>query len=115
MATSFDIAIPTDLHARERAAQPLSFLLPPEVADVLAQQVADIVMARLDDRPEYMTTEEVAAYLGWPKKRIDNLCAQFRIPFHKDGGRRIFVRQEIDNWVLHLPGPSVRDTLLIAG
>jgi excisionase family DNA binding protein len=114
MATLADTATDTGLPSAETGLQPLALLVPPQVADALAQQVADIVIARLGDRPEYLSTEEVAAYLGWPKKRIDNLCAQSRIPFHKDGGRRVFVRQEINGWINDLPGTTVRDALLMS-
>jgi excisionase family DNA binding protein len=56
-----------------------------------------------------MSTEEVAEYLHWPTSRIDNLCSQGRIPYYKDGGRRIFVRQEIDAWVRGLDRVTVQE------
>lgn len=59
-----------------------------------------------------MDTDGVAAYLGYGRKRIDNLCGQHRIPFRKEGARRIFVKQEIDEWVLGLEGTRVGDALL---
>lgn len=93
---------------------PFSFSVAPEAFQTLVQEVAAIVFDRLGDRPEYMTTEQVASYLRWPPKRIDNLCAQGRIPYHKDLGRRIFVRQEIDEWVRRLEGPTVQDALALA-
>lgn len=101
--------------ANPGATPALALALAPELTDALAEHVANIVLARLGDRPEYMSTEDVARYLHWPIKRIDNLCAQRRIPFHKDGGRRVFVRHEIDDWVRQLPGPTTHEALLMAG
>jgi excisionase family DNA binding protein len=110
MATSYDTA-PTESAQAPNAAREFMLLLPREVTEALTEHVANIVSARLNDRPEYMATDEVATYLRWPTKRIDNLCAKRRIPFHKEGGRRVFVRQEIDAWVRQLPGPCVHDAL----
>ena len=82
--------------------------------DALATEVAAILAEREPQRPEYLTTAGAASYLGWAKKRIDNLCLQGRIPFHKEGGRRIFIRQEIDAWVAQLDGTSVERALDVA-
>lgn len=80
----------------------------------IARRAADIARSELEDRPDYMGTQDVAAYLRWTPKRIDNLCSQGRIPFRKDGGRRLFVRQEIDEWVRGLDGPTLQDALALA-
>ena len=48
--------------------------------------------------PGVRVTSEVAEHLGCSPRRIDNLCSQGRIPYYKDGGLRIFIRQEIDAW-----------------
>ena len=80
----------------------------------LVNQTACLVLQQLADHPEYLTTQGVADYLHWPKKRIDNLCSMGRIPHNKEGGRRIFIRQEIDRWVQRLDGPTVRDALALA-
>jgi excisionase family DNA binding protein len=92
----------------------LAIPLGADLVHTLAERAAEIVLAQMEDRPEYMGTEEIAAYLGWPKKRIDNLCCERRIPFHKDGGRRLFIRQEIDEWAKRLDGPRVTDALQMA-
>lgn len=95
----------------EAVAVAFSFEMSPEVVQAIADLTMSRVVAVMGDRPDYMSTGEVAAYLGWSKKRIDNLCGQVRIPFRKDGGRRIFVRQEIDEWVTQLDGTSVSAAL----
>jgi excisionase family DNA binding protein len=98
--------------APRSAATQLSLPVPPEWLAVLASALVPLVTAHENTEPEYMTTNQVAEYLGWSKKRIDNLCAQRRIPFKKDGNRRIFIRQQIDEWVGQLDGPSVYEALL---
>lgn len=81
----------------------------PEDFNALVHRAAQQAAELLGDRPDYMTTDQVAEYLGWPVSRIDNLCSQRRIPYSKDGGRRIFVRQEIDAWVKGLEGVTVQE------
>ena len=88
--------------------------LPSHVMRAIAEQAARIALEQLRTMPDYMGTRDAASYLGWPMKRIDNLCAQNRIPFHKDGGRRIFIRQEIDEWVRELNGATLTQALSVA-
>jgi excisionase family DNA binding protein len=92
----------------------LSLLLTQGSVEHLVQLVARLVEQQLRDQPDYMNTEQVAAYLGWSRRRIDNLCSQGRIPYYKDGGLRIFIRQEIDAWVRGLNGIRLRDALVLA-
>jgi excisionase family DNA binding protein len=46
-----------------------------------------------------MTVEEVAAYLGFSKKRIYNLSSRGTIPHRKQDGRLLFRRDELDRWL----------------
>lgn len=92
-------------------ARPLALAVPPAFIETLVETVAAVVLARIEDRPRYMDTGQVADYLAVPKKRVDNLCSQSRIPFRKDGGRRIFIKREIDEWVRQLDGPTVSTAL----
>lgn len=101
-------------HGVDALMNALAIPLGVDLVETLAQRAAQIVLAQMADRPEYMGTEEIAAYLGWPKKRIDNLSCERRIPFHKDGGRRLFIRQEIDEWATQLDGPRVTGALAMA-
>lgn len=78
-------------------------------ADALVLRTAQLAVELLGDRPEYMTSDEVQEYLGYSKSRINNLCSQGRIPFYKDGNRRIFIRQEIDAWVRGLDRVTVQE------
>jgi excisionase family DNA binding protein len=90
----------------------LTLALPEHVFDVLVERAASLAVERLDQPREYMTSDEVAAYLHWSKKRIDHLCSAGTIPFRKIGGRRAFIRQEIDDWVDAQPGITTPAALL---
>jgi excisionase family DNA binding protein len=95
---------------QERAA--LTIDLPEYVFETLVDQAAERAAARLEPQRDYMTTDEVADYLHWPKKRIDNLCSAGTIPYRKIGGRRAFIRHEIDAWVDAQPGITVTGALM---
>jgi excisionase family DNA binding protein len=77
----------------------LTIPIPTSTLAAIARVAAELVQEQLEDIPDYLDTASVAAYLRWPKKRIDNLCAKGEIPFYKHGNRRVFIRQEIDEWV----------------
>jgi excisionase family DNA binding protein len=47
----------------------------------------------------YMTAEEAATYLRFPKKRIYSLTSRSEIPHRKQDGRLIFRRDELDHWM----------------
>jgi excisionase family DNA binding protein len=47
----------------------------------------------------YMTAEEAATYLRFPKKRIYGLTSRGEIPHRKQDGRLIFRRDELDRWM----------------
>ena len=112
--------MPPDASDERVSSEPSPFALSLQLSgdqlEHLIAAVSHVVIASLEDRPEYLTTEETAAYLGWPKKRIDNLCTQGRIPFRSNGpgGTRTFVRQDIDQWYQQLHGVSVQEALLAA-
>jgi excisionase family DNA binding protein len=91
----------------------LALQLPESLLDTLAERAAALVSDRLTDKPEYLGTSEAAEYLHWSKRRIDNLASQRRIPFRQDveGGKRVFVRQELDAWIAGLGGVSVSSAL----
>ncbi len=55
-------------------------------------------------RSPWMTVAEVAEYLRWPRERVYKLTAAGAIPHRKHGGRLLFHRKEIDDWLVGLPG-----------
>jgi excisionase family DNA binding protein len=47
----------------------------------------------------YMTAEEAATYLRFPRKRVYGLTSRGEIPHRKQDGRLIFRRDELDRWM----------------
>lgn len=47
----------------------------------------------------YFDTREVAVYARKSPGAVRNLVLRRGIPYHKPGGRLLFVRAEIDEWI----------------
>ena len=75
----------------------LNIPLPGAVVDALVVTVA----ARLDQqaRRDYMDTKTAADYLACSPNRLHKLAAEKRIPCRREGGRLLFVRGELDEWL----------------
>jgi len=54
-------------------------------------------------------TNGVAKFLGRSDGAIRNLAARRRIPFRKAGGRLIFFRNEILEWIDSAPGVRLEE------
>jgi len=68
--------------------------LPAELVDAIARQAADIAVERVrDNQSPWMTRSHAAAYLGLPLSRLEK---DRRIPCHKDAGRVLYDRGELD-------------------
>lgn len=70
------------------------------------ERLADLVAARIAIRQTtpapttpWMTCKEAAEYLRLPVDGIYSRVAKRQIPFHKIGGRTLFDRVELDDWV----------------
>jgi len=48
---------------------------------------------------KYHTTDETAEYLRISKATLYNYVYKRRIPFHKVGGRVLFIFEELDMWI----------------
>ena len=72
-----------------------------EAIEAIAQRSAEIVLKRLHaDRSPWMTLEQAAEYLQWPKHRLYKLTgARDGIPHRKVGNRLLFHRHEVDEWL----------------
>src|SRR5260370_1131454 len=67
------------------------------VLDELAERVAALLA---DDRPSpWLSAPEAAASLRFPLKRVYTLTAATAIPHHRQGGRIVFHRGELDDWL----------------
>jgi hypothetical protein len=86
----------------------VTLLVPPE----LLEHVATAVAARLEfsgrrdapASPWLCGAEQAAAYLSWPVGRVHKYMRQ--LPHRKVGGRLMFNRHELDDFVDAHPDPS---------
>ena len=70
--------------------------------DRLAELLKPRLAGRHGEHPgasPWLNVEAAAAYLSCPKSRVYALVSARRIPFHKDGSRTLFRREELDLWV----------------
>ena len=63
------------------------------VDEIVARRTAELSPAR----SPWMTVEETAEYLRWPKKRVQNWTRA--MPHRKVEGRVLFRRDELDAWL----------------
>jgi excisionase family DNA binding protein len=76
--------------------------LPPELLEAIASRAAEVALQRLDDpRSPWLTRRQAAAYLRLPLSRLEK---DRRIPSHKDGGRVLYHRAELDAHFQSLEG-----------
>jgi hypothetical protein len=76
--------------------------LPPETLEAIARRAADLVLARTADRSSpspWLSRREAAAYLGLPVSRLEK---DRDIPCHRDRGRVLYHRAELDAHFLTL-------------
>ncbi|MFC1886057.1 helix-turn-helix domain-containing protein [Thermodesulfobacteriota bacterium] len=59
------------------------------------------------DNSPYLNTEECGDYLKRSPGAIRNLVMRRKIPFRKPGGRLMFLKAEIDDWIENSPGLKV--------
>jgi hypothetical protein len=75
----------------------LALTLPPEALEAIAERAAAIVVARVDaNTSPWLTRAEAAKYLRVPLSRLEK---DRTVPSHKWGGRRLYLRPELDDFV----------------
>lgn len=71
--------------------------------DALAQRLAPRMSEALASPPSssqaWLGVAAAAEHLSCPTSRVYALVSARRIPFHKDGSRTLFRRDELDAWV----------------
>jgi len=78
----------------------LSLALPPELVEVVAERVAELLAERHAPEPEpWIGVALAAEHLACPKSRIYALVSAQRIPHEKDGSRLLFRRSDLDEWL----------------
>jgi excisionase family DNA binding protein len=89
------------------APTPTSKASPEEIFEALEARISERVTSLVVERvraestpKEWLTTADAASYLACSPGRIRNLVSGGRIPSYKEGGRRLFRRSELDDWVV---------------
>lgn len=77
--------------------EPLTLALGPETLEAIAVRVAEL----LAPTSPWMTRPEAAAYLNLPVSRLEK---DKTVPCHRDGGRVLYHRDELDAHYLNLEG-----------
>jgi len=86
-------------------SSPLTFTLPPEAVEEIAQRVAEIMLERQADHrgrnsgSRWATIDEAADYLRCSRQRVYDLRSSGRLSRHGDGGRALVDRRELDRLV----------------
>ncbi len=58
---------------------------------------------------EFFSTKQLSGFIHRTEPAIRNLVMRRQIPFRKPGGRLLFVREEIEKWVMDSEGVSYED------
>ena len=66
-------------------------------------------MTKYPGSKRYLNTVECADLLSRSPAAIRNLVLRRKIPFRKPGGRLVFVRGEIEEWIEKAPGISLNE------
>ncbi len=59
--------------------------------------------------PEYFDLQRLSEYIFRSKGAIRNLVLRRQIPYKKPAGRLLFIREEIDEWILASEGMSFNE------
>lgn len=78
----------------------------PAALTAIADRTAALVLQQLSAavgqsaaRP-WLTSKEAAEHLRCGEGRLRRLASTGRIPVHKEGGRNLYARAELDEWIL---------------
>lgn len=74
--------------------------LPADLLEAIARRAAELVAQQAGERGSpWMTRRQAAEYLGLPLSRLEK---DWRIPCHRDRGRVLYHRDELDAYFLGL-------------
>ena len=80
----------------------VSLPVPVELLDALAERVAGLVVAQLaapSPSAEWLDVAGAADHLCCKPRRLHDLVSQGRVPHYREGGRLVFRRSELDEWI----------------
>lgn len=73
--------------------------LPAETLEEIARRAAEIIAGQ-DPGPEpWVGVADAADHLGCKRQRVYDLVHKGRVPHCKEGGRLVFKRSELDEWL----------------
>lgn len=52
-----------------------------------------------------------AQFMGWPEKALRARVERGRVPYRRDGGRIVFIRDELETFLRRLPGVGLDEAL----
>ena len=58
---------------------------------------------------KYLNTDQTSNYIGRSPGAIRNLVMRRKIPYRKVAGRLVFLKDEIDKWLIQAPGVTFED------
>jgi excisionase family DNA binding protein len=86
--------------AMQRRAEGLTLSIPADALEAIAQRTAEIMDERAgNEQSPWLTRSEAAEYLAVPLSRLEK---DRTLPSHRWGGRVLYHRQELDEYVLGL-------------
>jgi hypothetical protein len=89
--------------ARRAGVTDIALTLPADAVEQIARRAADILEERMArERSPWMTRAEAAVYLGVPVSRLEK---RKDIPCHRDEGRVLYHRGELNAWMLTATPP----------
>jgi excisionase family DNA binding protein len=81
---------------------PLSLSISHGIVVAIAEEVVDLLVERLPDRPEpWLDVAAAAAYLACDRHRVYDLVAANRLRCARDGRRLLFKREWLDGCLEH--------------
>ncbi len=86
------------------AGTSVSLPVPDVLLDAVAERVAGLVLDRLAAvvpaaSSPWLDVAEAAGYLCCKPRRLHDLVSQGRVPHYREGGRLMFRRDELDEWL----------------
>jgi Protein of unknown function (DUF3631) len=77
-------------------SEPISFPIPEELVEVIAERAAEMVVEELGNGSPWLTREAAARYLSLPVSRLEK---DKQIPCHREGRRVLYHRDELDAYL----------------
>jgi len=76
-------------------------------------RATEVIPSMLEGKNNFPTAtlnvRQVAIWLGWSEKKVRSHVERQTIPYRKIGGRIVFIRSDLENFLNFLPGISVEE------